>query len=322
MAKAACAKALNLNASDARVLDTVNEALEGLLYKGGKSVDTTARYTVCLTGGCVTWPRDLETIEAWEHCGCPGVVRNGWYEFVGYGPGGMNTTSGIGGTLIDRGSAVAFDDVIGTGKKLAIYADGTESSGTVLLRYWDSNANKVYTTYGGAAIEGERLTIPSAGGYAYSTYEVLPGGLYELQKPATNKPLRLYEYDTVALTYRALGYYEPDETLPNYRRSLIPCLSNSSGSGGCTTQRVTVMAKRRFIPAINDDSVLIIPNRRALRLACKAVKAEDDVGVAEAESFWVAAAKALDEQLRHYQGDGVAAPINFAGADSPCMNII
>jgi len=320
--KAACAKVANYNSSDPRLLDLVNRGCERLLYDAGKSVDTVARYTVCVTNGCLTWPREIETIEAWERCGCPGTVRNGFYEFLEYGPGNMSSTSGSSGQLVDRGNAVAFDDVIGTGKKLAIYADGTEAAGAfVLVRYYDGNANKVYTTVSGTVIEGERILIPAAGGYTLSASTCMAGGLYEVIKPVTKKPIRLYEYDVALATYRALAYYEPDETLPTYRRSLIPCLAGGS-TGGCETQRVTVMAKRRFIPATGDDSVLIISHADAVRLACQAIKKEEDVGVAEAEPLWQMAIRCLDRQMRHWQGDGVAAPINFAGADSPVCNYI
>lgn len=320
--KLACAKVLNLNSTDPRVLDVVNRACETLLYDAGKSVDTVARYTVCLTDGCITWPRELETIEAWEHCGCAGTVRNHWYEFLAYGPGHMSAEGGSSSELIDRGNAVAFNDVLGTGKKLALYADGTETAGAyVLVRYYDGNGNKVYTTVGATVIEGERILIPAAGGYTLSASEIMAGGLYEIIKPVTKKPLRLYEYDVALATYRALGYYEPDETLPTYRRSLIPCFTGGSG-GGCETQRVTVMAKRRFIPATGDDSVLIISHADAVRLACQAIKKEEDVGIVEAEPYWQMAIRRLDRQLRHHQGDGVAAPINFSGMDSPIQNLI
>lgn len=318
--KSSLGKVLNLNSSDPRVIQYANRACERLLYDAGKSVDTLVRYIVCVTDGCLTWPRDIETIEAWEKCGSPGTVRNHFYEFLGYGPGTMSATSGSGGQLIDRGNAVAFDEVVGTGKKLAVWADSVEAAGLKLLvRYYDGNANKVYTLIDSVMGEGEQITI-LPGTYAYSASEVMQGGLYEVIKPVTKKPIRLYEYNVAAATYRALAYYEPDETLPTFRRSLIPCLA--SNAGGCTTQRITVLAKRRFIPAINDDSVLIISHADAVRLACQAIKKEEDVGVVEAEPLWQMAIRCLDRQLRHYQGDGVAAPINFAGMDSPLVNII
>ena len=313
--KARCAKILNLNQSDSRVLQYVNDACEELLYRAGKSVDTVARYIVCLGSGCITWPRELETIEAWATCATPGTVRNQWFEFIDNGPGPMSAQDGSRLQLVDRMNAVAFDDVIGTGKKLAIYADGTESAdSTVLIRYYDSNGNKVYTTFDSEVIEGERILIPAAGNYTLSTYECMAGGVYEVIKPVTTRVIRLYEYDTVALTYRALAYYEPDETLPCYRRSLIPCLAANTG-GDCSTQRVIVLAKRRFIPAINDDSVLIISNARAVRLACQALKKEEDVGANEAEPLWISAQRALNSQLLHWQGDGVVSPMRIERCD-------
>lgn len=337
--KTACAKVLNLNASDSRVLEYVNRGCERLLYRAGKSMDTVVRYTVCLRDGCVTWPREIETIEAWASCGEPGTVRNQWFEFLDNGPGLMNANDGSRLQLVDRMNAVAFDDVVTTGNLLAVYADSVESTGLKLLvRYYDSNGNKVYTNIDGTWQEGEQITI-LPGTYAYSSRGVMAGGLYEVIKPVTKKPIWLYEFTkgtdligddlgniigdedgnplgvlTGSGTYRALAYYEPDETLPTYRRSLIPCLAGN-GTSTCSTQRITVMAKRRFIPAVNDDSVLIISHADAVRLACQAVKKEEDVGIAEAESYWMAAKQALNEQLAHWQGDGVVAPIRVERAD-------
>jgi hypothetical protein len=52
-----------------------------------------------------------------------------------------------------------------------------------------------------------------------------------------------------------------------------------------------------------------------VRLACQAVKKEEDVGVNEAETFWNAAKQALNEQLHHWQGDGVVAPMRVERYD-------
>ncbi len=318
--KGTAAKVLNMNSSDPRVLAYVNRACERLLYDAGKSVDTLVRYTVCVTDGCITWPREIETIEAWATCKLPGMVRNQWYEFLGYGPGQMSSTDGSGRQLIDRGNAVAFDDVIGTNKRLAVWADAVEATGLKLLvRYYDSNANKVYSIIDGSWDEGQQITI-APGTYAYSSSLVMAGGLYEVIKPVTKKPIRLYEYDVSANTYRALAMYEPDETLPTYRRSLIPCLASTTE--GCSTTKVTVLAKRRLIPAVNDNSVLIISNQDAIRLGCQALKKEEDVGIADAEPLWKMAIRCLDRQMRHWTGDGVSSPINFAGADRPVCNIL
>lgn len=317
--KATLAKVLNMNSSDSRVIDFCNRAVERLTYEG-KWVDTTCRYVVCLSsGGCITWPRDIETIEAFAICNTPGIIRNGWFSFLANGPG---LGCGPCGTLEDRGNAVAFDDVNGTGKKIAISCDGAENTTTsyVLLRYYDSMAQKVYTNdpeNPGTIIEGEKILLPASPGYTYTAREVLPFGLYEVIKPVTNFPIRLFEYDVSAATYRALAYYEPDETLPNYRRSYIPQLSNAgSGEGGCGLSKVTIVAKRRFIPATGDSSVLLISHADAIRLAAQAIYKEECNMLIEAETYWQKAMQCLNSQLHHYQGDGVVAPLRIVGAES------
>lgn len=313
-AKAELAHAIGgLNSTDPLVLSYYNQGAEELLHEGHWK-DTHSRYIVCVSDSCLTWPRELETIEAASMCGCNLTIRNDWYEFLENGPGTMCADSGIAGQLINRGNAVAFDDVTATGCKLAVYSDGSESAGaTVLVRYYNSYAQKVYTTWNGATIEGERIAIPTAGHYSYSTYEIMKHGLYEVIKPVTNYPIRLYQYTVAGGALKPLAYYEPDETLPDYRRSIVPYIGG--GSGDCTSAKLTVAGKRRFIPAINDDSVLMIGHLRALKLACKAVKKEEDNLPDEAARYWQLAAQALDRQLRHHQGAGVVAPIRFVYAD-------
>jgi len=321
--KAQCAKVLNVKQSDSRVLTVVNEACERLLYEM-KSVGTVTRYNVCVASKCLTWPREVETIEAAAFCKFPVVLRNGWYEFLGDGPG-IAGDCGPCLTLIDRGNAIAFDDVTGTGKKLAIYADGTEDPGQyVLLRYYDYLGNKTYTQFGGETIEGEMVPIPAAGGYSYTQFlEVLPYGLYEVIKPVTKRVIRLYEYTVNGGALKPLAYYEPDEELPVYRRSYIPCLENSGDD--CGTMSVTIAAKLRFIPATGDNSILSIANRGAIRLGVQAVKKEEDNLLGEAAMYWQQAIRAMDKQLEHWQGDGVVAPIKVDSAqcyDGAVLNLI
>lgn len=324
-AKAELAKAIGgLNANDPRVLTVCNQAQEDLLYEGYWK-DTHSRYVVCVTDGCLTWPREIQTIEAASMCDMPITVRNEWYEFLENGPGQICSDCGPCLTLVDRGNAVAFDDVTITGTKLAVYADGSEAAGaTILVRYYNSLAGKVYTDFNGETIEGERITIPTAGNYAYSTYEVMPFGLYEVIKPVTKRPIRLYQYTIVGGALKPLAYYEPDETLPDYRRSLVPSLTGSTG-GSCTSTKLTVAGKRRFVPAINDDSVLMIQHERALKLACQAISKEDRNLHQEASACWALAAAALDRQLRHHQGTGAVVPmriVNMDGRGEGVMNLV
>jgi len=325
--KARLAKVLNLAISDSRVLDYCNDAQERLLYSG-KWVDSVVRYNVCVSEACLTWPRDIETIEAASVCCGPLFIRNGWYEFLQGGPGAATEESCcLAKQLIDRENRVAFDDVVGTGKKIAVYCDANESAGAqILLRYYDSNGQKVYTTVSGAREEGEYITLPAGGAYAYTTFEVMPYGLYAVIKPATNRVVRLYEYTVAGGALKPLAYYEPDETVPVYRASLVPALNRGScgtdSSEDCSADTITIRGKIRFIPAYNDNSILCIPYASAIRLGCQALKKEEDNLLMEAEAYWGKAYQILNQQLHHYQGDGVLSPIQVESMQPSMANLI
>jgi len=316
--KSTIATVLNLNASDARVLGYVNRACERLLYEG-KWRDTVVTYAICVNNGCLTWPREIDTIEAVVACDLPLIIRNEWFDFLDSGPGpAVENSTAPAATLIDRGQAIAFDDITTTGYKLAVWCDGNEAAGAqILIRYYDSNGNKVYSTVGGTLEEGEFLTLPPAGNYVYSSKEVLPNGWYFVKKPQTLRQVRVYAYKIAGGTTFPLAYYEPDEEVPVYRRSLIVGLSNqgTTTGGSCSSKSVIVRAKLRFIPAFNDNSVLPIPHVDAIRLAAQAIRKEENNMIADAAAYWQMANNCLDKQLHHTQGDGVVVPIKMVGGE-------
>ncbi len=319
-----CSKVLNLTSTDTRVLDYVNRACERLLYQG-KWKDTTVRYAVCVNEACLVWPREIETIEAVAVCGRPITPRNFWYEFLDAGPGIVDPNNCLCDELIDEGTVIAFDQVTGSNSKLAVYCDGTET-GRILIRYYDSNAQKVYTVDAGTTIEGEWITFGAAGSYVYSTYLIMPRGWYAVIKPVTNRVVRVYEYDTVATTYKPLAFYEPTETRPQYRFSYLPMLNsgacNVTNGSDCAKTTVTIRAKVRFIPATGDDSFLVIGHADAIRLACQAIKKEEDNLLQEAALYWAQAKMCLQDQLHHFNGDGVVAPIRLENYAPALPNLI
>lgn len=324
--KTRIAKVVNLAVADSRILDYVNDCMERLLYSG-KWVDSVIRYNVCVSEACLTWPRDIETIEAASVCCGPVTIRNGWYEFLQGGPGPATEDSCcLHKQFIDRENRVAFDDVVGTGKKIAVYCDANEAAGAkILLRYYDSNGQKVYTTVSGAREEGEYITLPAGGAYAYTTFEVMPYGLYAVIKPATNRVVRLYEYTVAGGALKPLAYYEPDETVPVYRASLVPAMNRGSCGDSdeeCSSETITIRGKIRFIPAYNDNSILCIPYASAIRLGCQALKKEEDNLLTDAELYWQKAYNILNQQLHHYQGDGVVSPIQVESMQPSMVNLI
>lgn len=299
--KAVCAEAANLCETDDRLINIVNQAQEMLLYRG-KWVDTVQTFKFCVpSSACIVWPREIETPEALAVCKEPMVIRSAWYEFSENGFGEIGEEDNLFKTMIDRGEVCAFDEVVGENKKLAVYADRNGNTGKYIwLEFYNSSNQFVRTIVDGQEIAGERIAIPTAGNYNYTTNVCLPGGLVRVKKDITVGVVRLFEYDTVTTALRPLAYYQPDEEVPVYRRSLIPSLRGQE----CTQTPVTVRAKLRFIPARHDESFMMIPNLRALKLAVKAVKKENDELTQEAAAFLGMALSELNAQVAHYQGGG------------------
>lgn len=318
--KESIARVLSMNTTDARVAEYASRAQERLLHKG-KFVGTYGRYRICVNDSCLTWPREIETIEAAAKCSCPMDIRNGWYEFLGSGPGVQASDSGFARQLIDRGDAVAFDDIKGTGKKLALYADNAVDVGAqVLIRYYDSNGNKFYSTDAdGRPIEGEYLTLVAPPGYVYSTNEVMAGGFYGVLKPVTKRMVRAYQYTVAGGALKPLAYYEPDETNPRYRRSLIPCLGDfcsEEDDSECATTTIDIVGKFRHRKVRKDNDNLILESEEALRVMVQAIMKEERDRWEEAAKYEARAVAILNEQLQHWMGDGAVAPIRMVGAES------
>lgn len=301
--------------SDSRVADAVNEAQDHLI-RLGKWKACYQRYRFCVSEGCITLPRGVEAIEAFAVEGCPGTVRSEWFEFIESGPGLVDPETCIGRQLVDRGLACAFDDVRGTGKKLAVFSDVTEAADAkIVLRFYDRNGQFVRTQQTGAWDDGEAVALPAAGAYAYTTNECMANGLVQVIKPRTNGTIRLYEYTVATGALKPLGYYHADETVPQYRRALIPNLQ-AMGSGSCENTTVDVMVKLDHIPIVGrDNDWLVVKSLRAFKLAAKAIKHEASNDFEGAAGWWLAAQSALDEQLRSHLGDGAVQPIRTPSPD-------
>lgn len=303
------ARALNVCATSDEVVSIANESHRRLVAKG-KWVNTIARYRICTSSeGCLTWPRQVETIEGWQLCDCPGVIRNQWYEFQQSGPGLLTSEDCMCRTMVDRGTRVTFDDIYGTDKKLKVISDVTEDDDAqILVQGYDQNANWIRTLVDGEWIDGEYIDITTAGAFSTNYFTNITG----IIKPVTNGPVRLLEYDTTLATVtKALGYYENDEKVPIYRASMIPSLGHRDGCGNvdedgeqCETKQITVIAKLRHIDVVNDNDFFLLGNLAAIKLMAMAILKENRNLFEESMAYEAKAIKELQDELSSYEGDG------------------
>ena len=278
------------------------------MYKG-KWVDTYARYKVSTDDGMITWPRQLETIESLSIDELPGIIRNEWFEFLESGPGLADSTGADNLTLIDRGTACVFSDIdTDDDKKLRLYYNSADNDKSITFQGYDDAGIWIRTTDGSDRIDGEKVTLDTSSDTADTTitgftHYVDSASQFSLisaiQKDATSHNMYLYEIEaTGTVTKRLIGEYDPTETRPTYRRSLIAGLPDES------TQPVTVVGKLRFVPAVNDTDWLIINYEAALKEMVMSVRKAENNLIQEAAAYEARAVELMQEQLMHYLGDG------------------
>src|SRR5512133_1331838 len=74
------ARVLGVCADDSEVAEYTNEACRRLLNRG-LFAGCYGRFTIAVTDGCITLPRQIQSVSSASSCCGPLTVRNEWYEF-------------------------------------------------------------------------------------------------------------------------------------------------------------------------------------------------------------------------------------------------
>lgn len=307
------ARSINIAACDARFTEYVNNAQQRL-SEMGKWWGTYRRLYVCLTGACITWPREVANVEGFTVCNEGIDLLNEWYEF-GEGVSAPSASSVQCGapSLMERANACQFTD-IATSAKIRIYPTVAADAGVkVILQGLDPNANPIRTVVSGAYIDGEQLTLASP--FATSTFEFKAPGLLGVQKPVTKGRLNVFSVDTVTGVETKIAIWEAGEVNPSYRRSYMPnmptgctrpacgCADNGCAPTplpSCSGQLGEAIVRLEFIPAVVDTDWLFISNIHAVAAGCRALLHEEREQDQRAEVEWARAKRILRNELEKY----------------------
>jgi hypothetical protein len=292
-------RVIGVCADDDRVYDYINQACRRLLNKG-LWAGCYGRFTIYTADGCITWPRSIETIEAVADCCGTGIVRNQWFEFqeTGYGLiNGQNCC--IGNQLIDRGSVVTYREMTGgTNSFVRAYMGSVDDTGKkITIQGYDNYGQWVRSqNIAGEWIDGEEMALA----FPYAQTGIAFTSVTGVIREATVSRSLLYEWDMTNSVEYDLASYDPDETLPQYRRSQL--------SGMCSNdddKPVTVMAKMRHINASTPNDYIIPPCPDAIKLMVQAIRKEENDLMQEAVVYEAKAVQTLQEQTMHHLGDAV-----------------
>ena len=324
--------ALGIAPTDPRLIQWLNEATQRLIFEG-KYFNTTGRFNICVTNGCITLPRGIATIEAVNVNGRPTPLRDFWYEFLanGLGTRESQTAGGNGGTCcpgccgingaIYRGRFPTFTDITGTTSKVNFVCDlAVDVGNTVIVFGYDQNNNWIRTIQNGVYADGEVIALAQSSGTTSVNYFSVVTGVQFQTAMSGQSWLYGYNTGTSPVTLTMLGHYQYDEVNPSYPRYFFPSIqSPTSSSSGCQTTKVEMVAKLEYMPVKNPTDYLIIGNLPALKEIMTAIKKAENEPVSTTANQIIASglilAKAiLDAELDHETGSGRVIGMTIVGS--------
>lgn len=298
----------------------LNEVVSRLMVRGDW-VGTTAVIRVCLSKGCVTWPRYVDRVRKINGCRSTIAVRSQWYEFLEYrGDRHLHEWQGWIGqerNMTQQGYAPTYNDIYGPNCTVRVVAEVQADVGASVTIFGVDNNNQPLQTQNPDGSWSRGITIKAGIPFGSSSNAYFVSRIDRVVKPVTQSNLLLYAYDTVQNVLWDLAVYEPSETNPSYLRYQLEGYQTGipSCGGGCL-ETVIALIKLKHLPITVPSDWVIIDNIAALKFGIMALKREEANDFQEAKAMWQNAYDELNRQLEDATPDYQFPAQNqvFAGA--------
>lgn len=295
---------LNIPPNDSRFVVFINESVKRLMTKG-LFWGSFSTFDISVTSRLMSLPPQIETLEAIAISLVPLPIRDTFYQFIDAGWGQRDETATNGSGISEcfyLNNFPVVTDVATPYSTLTLMCDlATDVGKTITLLGYDSNGNWIRTIQGGVYADGEVVSLAQSpiGTATSKVYSKIT----DIQAPSTlDGQWWLYQGSTM------LGNYQYWETRPSYKRYLVPFVS-----GNTVTARV--IGRRTYVPVKNGTDYPIIGNAAALKLACMAIRAEEEQNYSLASVLWnggmdkngnpiMGAKQELDAELQFQLGVG------------------
>ena len=283
--------------SSTQFIDYLNEAQRRLMKRG--NFDGMEQTMNLLFQGCVVaWPREVGTVLGVRKGHGSFQIQNQWYSFTGNWSGHHSNYHGD----------VTFEDLDAAPVHNTIY----NLPAGMLIRYYvvnNEDVGKKITLFGhragyqplqesnslGTKIDG--LTLTAARPFVSTSVYVTD--ISSITREATTGMAYLYQYDPATNTLLDLAVFQPGDTNPSFRRSIV----RNHSMRFCTPgEDVTVpkwnsieaLVKLQFIPVAKDRDFLLVDDFDALKFMIQAIKCEEANDHATAEALIAKAIRELN----------------------------
>lgn len=293
--------------------DYVNSATR-MLMRRGDWWETAVPIFVCVTNGCIVWPRYVGQVRKLNICNQPVMLRNLWYEFmvgVQSGCGAWRNWMGMECGMKQQGQSPVMQDILGEGRTVRAYARcnadygktitifGTDNNGQP-LKHLDLSTNTWQA--------GQVLTLNNT----FASTTTFVRHIDYVTKDVTQCIVDVYGYDAVNDVLEDIAHYEGGETTPSYSKTKLDMAwpwtatgcSGSSTPSCCGTRRgVLALVKLKFIPVVADSDLVLIPNIDALKSMFRSIRLREKGDLAGAVQYEMDAVRELNRELEDHSPD-------------------
>jgi hypothetical protein len=230
-------------------------------------------------GTCITLPREVQTVIAVNIGGRPTLGKDQLFSFHLNGPG--DCRGGCRWDWQDQGAFHAVYRDLVTPARLVAYLENRDDTGSSLIVYgYDDLGNRLSHEVSGQRRDG--YPIPTVYGYAIpDTQMPLIARITGVSKDLTKGSVRLSTIDDSGLTGVLLAVYDPDETIPQFRRIKL--------GRNCGWARVAFKKSNPTITGLYQH--IPLRSRQAFLLAMRALKWYQDEDFTKAHAFEADAAR-------------------------------
>lgn len=262
---------------EATIFRRLTEAVR-LLNNQGIADAALGEMELCVCNGCITLPRDVGTVLGINVHGHPTLLQDQWFQYHINGPGNEGCMP-CSPNSYELGQFCTFRDPSQACYLIAEVTSAADNNKALRVYATDVDGKKIFTAGPDGTMQ-EGFLVPTIFGFAQRNPDVPPLlNIYRISKEDTKDFVRLIAVNSSdGVSQTLIGYYEPTENLPQYRR--IKVQSKTS---------VRIKYKKADLEIRSQRDFINIDNRQALLLACRSVKYSsvdkwDQARAAEAEA--------------------------------------
>lgn len=273
-----------------------------------KSVDwNVGQMDLCVYDGAVTLPADVQTVLAVNSGGIPTLVRDQWFQYHINGSGASDYVPF--GYTDELGPVVTYRDPSAPVKLVAQVENALDSNNVQLRVFgYDVDGKRIYTPGANGILE-DGFLVPCIYGYpGVNPSAPLIARIDRIHKTVSNGFIKLLAVNEDGTSHTQIGYYQPWETVPSYRRIRVS-----------DRNWIRVKYRRRDIDVRGLGDWINMESREALLLLLKAVKFRFDNQLDNARNYEAEALRLLSNEAEALRPNNISPP-QVIWNDGPTMD--